>query len=85
MHMKNNSWQPAVTAQCAEMMTVMNSSGTPTEATVFHMYCAVCEETATVLWRILRKHVKPSCSSIRKTQNKASRQTTAGALREQIG
>lgn len=37
--MKNNSWQPAVTEQCAEMMTITNSSGTPTETTVFHVYC----------------------------------------------
>lgn len=80
MQVKNNSWQPAVTVQCAEMMTIMNSSGTPTETTVLHVCCVVCEQTATALSRIVRKCAKGSCNSVRKIQNKARRQTIAGAL-----
>lgn len=78
--MKNNTWQPGVTAQSVEMMTVTNSSGTPTEPMVLHVCSAVCEQTATALERIVKKCVKPSCNSI--IQNKASRKTTAVALLE---
>lgn len=49
MHMKNNGWLLALTTQYVEMMTITNSSGTPAEAMVSHIYCAVCEQTATAL------------------------------------
>lgn len=80
--MKNNTWQPGVTAQSVEMMTVTNSSGTPTEPMVLHVCSAVCEQTATALERIVKKCVKPSCNRVRKIQNKKSRKTTAVALLE---
>lgn len=48
---------------------------------VLHVCSAVCEHSATALERTV-KCVKPSCNSIRKLQNKASRKTTAVALLE---
>lgn len=81
MHMKNNTWHPEVTAQSVEMMTITNSSGKPRESMVLHVCSAVCEHSATALERTV-KCVKPSCNSIRKLQNKASRKTTAVALLE---
>lgn len=37
MHVEKRSWQPAVGAPCAEMLTIMTSSGTPAGTTVLHV------------------------------------------------
>lgn len=54
MHMKKSIWQPVVRSPRAEMLAIMNSSGTPTGTTVLHVHSAGCEHPASAPCRLVK-------------------------------